>query len=110
MRQGAWSPHVTNIRLFFTWWYLNQGYDPIFIAATLGLDTLGIDISPTAIRSAYACASILRYLTSFFDDLSGSLLQSSPDIYPGSVTFQVSDFFSLSVTQDRSFDLVYDYT
>ena len=29
-----------------------QGYDPIFIAATLGLDTLAIDISPTAIKAA----------------------------------------------------------
>lgn len=32
-----------------------QGYDPIFIAATLGLDTLAVDISTTAVRSANAC-------------------------------------------------------
>lgn len=29
-----------------------QGYDPIFIAATLGLDTLALDISTTALQAA----------------------------------------------------------
>lgn len=29
-----------------------QGYDPIFIATVLGLDTIAIDISPTALQNA----------------------------------------------------------
>jgi len=69
-----------------------RGYDAIFIASTLGLDTLGLDISSTALQSAH------------------SLLASSPDPSPGKVTFQTADFFSLSVPEDERFDLVYDYT
>lgn len=69
-----------------------RGYDPIFIAGTLGLDTLAVDISPTAIQSAH------------------TLLSSSPDVSPGKVTFQVADFFTLQVTEEYMFDLIYDYT
>ncbi|KDR82394.1 hypothetical protein GALMADRAFT_134020 [Galerina marginata CBS 339.88] len=68
------------------------GYDPIFIAATLGLNTLAIDISSTAIQAAYA------------------LLASSPSTSPATVTFQNVDFFTLSVPDEERFDLVYDYT
>lgn len=39
-----------------------------------------------------------------------SLLASSLDPFPGKVTFQEADFFSLSVSEEEKFDLVYDYT
>lgn len=39
-----------------------------------------------------------------------SLLASSPDPFPGKVTFQEADFFSLFVSEEEKFDLVYDYT
>jgi hypothetical protein len=31
---------------------LSRGYDAVYIAAKLGLETVGMDISPTAIRAA----------------------------------------------------------
>jgi hypothetical protein len=39
-----------------------------------------------------------------------SLLASSLDPFPGKVTFKETDFFSLLVTEEEKFDLVYDYT
>jgi hypothetical protein len=42
--------------------------------------------------------------------VGNSLLASSPDPFPGKATFQVADFFSLSVPEEEKFDLVYDYT
>ncbi|KAI9067587.1 thiol methyltransferase 1 [Trametes sanguinea] len=65
-----------------------RGYDAVYIASTLGLDTLGADISPTAINAA----------------------QEHKDAVGGTenVKFEVSDFFAL---QDQAaFDLIYDYT
>ncbi|KAF8904090.1 S-adenosyl-L-methionine-dependent methyltransferase [Gymnopilus junonius] len=69
-----------------------RGYDAIFIAKTLGLDTLAVDISPTAIQSAHA------------------LLASSPAVSPGRVTFREMDFFAFAVPDNELFDLIYDYT
>lgn len=69
-----------------------RGYDPIYIATTLGLDTLALDISPTAIQAA------------------NELLAGSPDPSSIKVTFEEADFFTLSMPKGESFDLVYDYT
>ncbi|KZP24654.1 S-adenosyl-L-methionine-dependent methyltransferase [Athelia psychrophila] len=70
-----------------------RGYDPIFIAATLGLDTLAIDISPTAIKAA--------------NDL---LAQTPLTDSKGTVAFRDADFFTLAPPQSELFDLIYDYT
>ncbi|KAG8808623.1 hypothetical protein FRC19_005804, partial [Serendipita sp. 401] len=69
-----------------------RGYDAVFIATTLGLDTLAVDISPTAVKAANA------------------FLASSPTVPPGKVAFQEADFFTFSVEDDQRFDLIYDYT
>ena len=42
--------------------------------------------------------------------VGNSLLASSPDPFPGKVTFQDANFFSLVVAEKERFDLVYDYT
>ena len=49
-----------------------------------------------------------KKLTIFMD--GNSLLASSLDPFPGKVTFEEADFFSLSVSEEENFDLVYDYT
>ena len=88
---------------------IQQGYDAIFIASTLGLDTLGVDLSTTAIQSAHRYYfSPIKRKTEFTP--GSSLLASSPDVFPRKVTFQEVDFFSLSVPEEEKFDLVYDYT
>ncbi|KAJ6631194.1 S-adenosyl-L-methionine-dependent methyltransferase [Mycena sp. CBHHK59/15] len=64
-----------------------NGYDAIFIASELNLDTLAIDISRTAVNSA------------------------SKNIPEGLNTrIEVRDFFSFKVPEDEKFDLIYDYT
>ncbi|KAF7981578.1 hypothetical protein HWV62_32614 [Athelia sp. TMB] len=70
-----------------------RGYDPIFIATTLGLDTLAIDISPTAIKAA--------------NDL---LAQTPLTGSKGKVAFRDADFFTLAASHSEQFDIVYDYT
>ncbi|TFY72479.1 hypothetical protein EVG20_g519 [Dentipellis fragilis] len=70
-----------------------KGYDAIFIASTLGLDTLAADISPTAVEAANA------------------LLASGTVGAPGAkVTFKEADFFKMTLPEDQKFDLIYDYT
>ncbi|KAG8835727.1 hypothetical protein FRC17_001518 [Serendipita sp. 399] len=69
-----------------------KGYDAIFIASTLGLDTLAIDISTTAVKAANDLLASTRHLSS------------------GKVAFQEADFFTLSVGEEPVFDLIYDYT
>ncbi|THH08547.1 hypothetical protein EW146_g8952 [Bondarzewia mesenterica] len=70
-----------------------RGYDAIYIASSLGLQTLGTDISSTAIQAA------------------NDLLASSPDVQASKkVSFEETDFFTMKVTEDERFDLVYDYT
>ncbi|KAI0676884.1 S-adenosyl-L-methionine-dependent methyltransferase [Trametes maxima] len=64
-----------------------RGYDAAYIASSLGLETLGTDISPTAIQSAE------EYRVSI-----GA---------PENVKFEVADFFAPS---DATCDLIYDYT
>ncbi|TBU55396.1 thiol methyltransferase 1 [Dichomitus squalens] len=66
-----------------------RGYDAICIAKTLSLETLGIDISPTAIAAAQ------EWVHSENDDIH--------------VRFEVADFFALTGV-NLKFDLVYDYT
>ncbi|RPD52719.1 thiol methyltransferase 1 [Lentinus tigrinus ALCF2SS1-7] len=63
-----------------------RGYDAICIADGLGLETLGTDISSTAVQAA--------------QDYLNSTSPASP------VRYEVADFFALA----GSFDLVYDYT
>jgi len=69
-----------------------RGYDASFIASHLGLDTLAIDISATAIQAAR------------------DHLDKSPLAADAKVSFEVADFFSLSVPDDQLFTLIYDYT
>ncbi|TFK56081.1 S-adenosyl-L-methionine-dependent methyltransferase [Heliocybe sulcata] len=69
-----------------------KGYDAIFIASSLALDTVGADISPTAMQAAR------EYL--------GTL----PPLPNGKVEFQTLDFFEYSVPNNERFDLIYDYT
>ncbi|PCH41416.1 S-adenosyl-L-methionine-dependent methyltransferase [Wolfiporia cocos MD-104 SS10] len=57
-----------------------RGYDTLVIATALGLDTLGIDISSTALEAAER------------------------------VSFQLKDFLALSGTGDEHYELIYDYT
>ncbi|KDQ52464.1 hypothetical protein JAAARDRAFT_198376 [Jaapia argillacea MUCL 33604] len=68
-----------------------RGYDAIFIASSLGLDTLAVDISQTAVNAA------------------NELLASSPPT-SGKASFEIADFFTISVPETEKFDLVYDYT
>ncbi|KAI0356619.1 S-adenosyl-L-methionine-dependent methyltransferase [Trametes cingulata] len=64
-----------------------RGYDAVYLANSLGLETIGIDVSPTAIEAA----------EKYKNDVSAS----------GNLKFQVVDFFALD---GETFDLVYDYT
>ncbi|KAM5543778.1 hypothetical protein V8D89_002395 [Ganoderma adspersum] len=64
-----------------------RGYDAVCIARSLGLETLGTDISQTAVDAAHTHFSISK------EELS--------------VRFEVADFFALDGVQ---FDLIYDYT
>ncbi|KAL1946954.1 hypothetical protein VTO73DRAFT_15058 [Trametes versicolor] len=65
-----------------------RGFDAIYISKTLGLETVGYDISPTGIAAA--------------NDLKASVGTDAAN-----VKFEVADFFAL---EDEAFDLVYDYT
>ncbi|KAJ7192268.1 thiol methyltransferase 1 [Mycena pura] len=64
-----------------------SGYDASFISTALGLDTLAIDISEIAVKSA---------------------AKNIPDGVNARV--EVHDFFSFSVPKNEKFDLIYDYT
>lgn len=64
-----------------------KGYDPIFIASFLGLQTTGLDISPTAVT------------------LANETLRGNPSP-PSNIKFELGDFFQIK----DSFDLIYDYT
>ncbi|EPQ59560.1 S-adenosyl-L-methionine-dependent methyltransferase [Gloeophyllum trabeum ATCC 11539] len=68
-----------------------KGYDAVFIASSLGLNTLGADISATAVRSA------------------SEYLGTLPSAPAGKVEFKALDFFAFTVPEDEKFDLVYDY-
>ncbi|KAF8886577.1 S-adenosyl-L-methionine-dependent methyltransferase [Infundibulicybe gibba] len=69
-----------------------KAYDAIYLANTLSLDTLGIDVSHTAVERAHA-------------------VLTGPDApTAGKVTVQVQDFFTFHVSGDQKFDIVYDYT
>jgi len=61
-----------------------KGYDVNLIASTLGLQVVGMDISPIAIKVAQEGG------------------------HPENVSFNSGDFFAL--TDEEGFDLVYDYT
>lgn len=69
-----------------------RGYDPIFIASTLGLETIAVDISEIAV------------------DAANTLLAKSQIPPPGNVRFLLADFFTFSQTHPQQFDLIYDYT
>ncbi|KAG5637615.1 hypothetical protein H0H81_003949 [Sphagnurus paluster] len=69
------------------------GYDAIYIADTLTLDTTGMDVAPTAIANANATLASARITP------------------PGRASFVLGDFFTLDPKSDEErFDLVYDYT
>ncbi|KAI0786354.1 S-adenosyl-L-methionine-dependent methyltransferase [Abortiporus biennis] len=72
-----------------------RGYDPIFIASSLGLHTLALDISQTAVDAA----------ATLFDQLKETL---APNV---DLAFETRDFFTFALSQEEpEFDLVYDYT
>ncbi|KAH9894286.1 S-adenosyl-L-methionine-dependent methyltransferase [Cubamyces lactineus] len=64
-----------------------RGYDAVYIAKSLGLETIGIDISPTAIKAA--------------NEYKRAVDPSA------NVRFEETNFFAIN---DASFGLVYDYT
>ncbi|KAJ7057774.1 S-adenosyl-L-methionine-dependent methyltransferase [Mycena amicta] len=64
-----------------------SGYDAIYIASALGLETLAIDVSSIAVSNA------------------------SKNLPEGvKVRFEEHDFFAFKVSESEKFDLVYDYT
>ncbi|KAI0829469.1 S-adenosyl-L-methionine-dependent methyltransferase [Trametes gibbosa] len=65
-----------------------RGYDAIYIASALGLETIGADISPLAVARAQA----------YKDSVAASV---------DNVKFEVLDFFA---AEEATYDLVYDYT
>ncbi|KAH9853745.1 S-adenosyl-L-methionine-dependent methyltransferase [Lenzites betulinus] len=65
-----------------------RGYDAIYIASTLGLETTGADISPLAVAKAQA----------YKDSAAASV---------DNVKFEVIDFFA---AEGATYDLIYDYT
>ncbi|KAI0340949.1 S-adenosyl-L-methionine-dependent methyltransferase [Trametopsis cervina] len=67
-----------------------RAFDAIYIANELGLDTLAIDIAPSAVKAAEA-------------------LIASQEM-SGKVSVRVQDFFNFEVPESEKFDLVYDYT
>jgi len=70
-----------------------KGYDATFIASDFGLDTLAIDISPTALQAA----------RDYFNNRPEGL-------FHGKVSFEEVDFFKFSVPDEQKFSLIYDYT
>ncbi|KAF9456877.1 S-adenosyl-L-methionine-dependent methyltransferase [Collybia nuda] len=67
-----------------------SGYEVIFLASSLGLDTVGLDISETAIEVA-----------------KGKLAaQETPP--KGSVNFSTGDFFALDPLEEEKLDVIYD--
>ncbi|EGO01753.1 hypothetical protein SERLA73DRAFT_70920 [Serpula lacrymans var. lacrymans S7.3] len=71
------------------------GYDAVLIAAKLGLETVGLDISPVGLQNAR------DKLKSIPEDLSSAI---------GKVTFDEADFFTYSVPDGQNYDVIYDYT
>ncbi|KIK65933.1 hypothetical protein GYMLUDRAFT_38405 [Collybiopsis luxurians FD-317 M1] len=71
-----------------------RGYDTIYLASALEHDTVGLDVSETALGAA------------------NELVQSSsvgPEL-ASRIHFEVADFFKYEVPEDKKFDLIYDYT
>ncbi|KAK7033654.1 hypothetical protein VNI00_012654 [Paramarasmius palmivorus] len=65
-----------------------RGYDAIFLASATGFDTLGLDISPTA-------------------------LQNAKSIVPEglkNIQFKNANFFELELPDEEKFNIIYDYT
>ncbi|KAK2463815.1 hypothetical protein APHAL10511_004120 [Amanita phalloides] len=70
-----------------------EGQDVIYIASTLGLSTIGLDISSTAL------------------ELATSIAKSNPDVPKDLISYKLEDFFNLKPQTDADkYDLVYDYT
>ncbi|KAF8056711.1 S-adenosyl-L-methionine-dependent methyltransferase [Lyophyllum atratum] len=70
-----------------------SGYDALYIASALRLDTIGMDVSQTAITRAQA------------------ILASKEVPAPGKASFEQGDFFALKPLSDgERFDVIYDYT
>ncbi|KAF9456878.1 S-adenosyl-L-methionine-dependent methyltransferase [Collybia nuda] len=66
------------------------GYEAVYIASSLGLNTTGLDLSETAIEVA-----------------KGKLAaQETPP--KGNVTFSVGDFFALKLVEEEKVDIIYD--
>ncbi|KAF5380156.1 hypothetical protein D9615_006141 [Tricholomella constricta] len=70
-----------------------SGYDVLYIASALKLDTLGMDVAQTAIAKAQ------------------TILASTEIPTPGKASFKLGDFFALILESDEErFDVIYDYT
>jgi methyl halide transferase len=81
----------------------------VFIASALGLDTLGIDISPVGIENAnewvygvLVSSPVLTYLVSH--------LASTPVAPPGKVALKEMDFFAMTAADSERYDVIYEYT
>ena len=83
---------------------LHQGHDAIYIARTLGLETLGIDVATIAVEKANGSATSV-YINTGLDGESPRNVQSEGLT---NVKFDKTDFFTYT-TEDK-FDLVYDFT
>jgi len=69
-----------------------RGYDTIHIASQLRYNTLGIDVSSSAVEEAKL------HLESVHQDIAKL------------VSFQEADFFTFTVGEKERFDVIYDYT
>lgn len=76
--------------------------------ASLGLDSLGADIAPTAIEIANRSV-IYTSLPSLFLKNSCRDLMSKEKSLAEKAKFELIDFFTLKVSEEELFDLVYDY-
>jgi hypothetical protein len=90
------------------WLIMLKGYETVLIASLLGLDTIGADISPTAVEVAK------RYEKSFYfakmaNKFGFSIHSSTLIETPGKVTFKVLDFFQHAPRDDERYNLIFDY-
>ncbi|KAI0050404.1 S-adenosyl-L-methionine-dependent methyltransferase [Auriscalpium vulgare] len=68
-----------------------RAWDALLVASTLGLDTVAVDISPTAIAEAQR------------------VVESTPTP-KGKVSIEEGDFFALALPESERYDLILDYT
>ncbi|KAG6888705.1 hypothetical protein C0995_006498 [Termitomyces sp. Mi166 len=86
-----------------------SGYDVSYLASALSLDTLGMDVSETAITKAKRSSTVLFNVRSVpLTADNPSLMNSVDNPATGKVSFALGDFFHY--IPEEKFDLIYDYT